>query len=125
MLWTKAVATEQIPNPSVTAGRNQPGPIHLHASYMVNALSVDFVQKPNPGMTDWSMPYIAGNFENDICNEENRQDGIVIITLQSEIFGETGQLGITCRIKKNSLAYGSAQPCILSVSKTYRYSPGQ
>lgn len=37
MSCTNAVATEQIPKPSVTAGKNQPGPIHLHAIYETNS----------------------------------------------------------------------------------------
>jgi hypothetical protein len=49
-------------------------------------------------MTKRSIPYIAGNFEDDICDEENRQDGIIIVALQSEILVETGQLGIACTI---------------------------
>jgi hypothetical protein len=30
MLFTKAVPIDAIPNSSVVAGKNQPGPIHLH-----------------------------------------------------------------------------------------------
>lgn len=65
---------------------------------LIDELSVGFVRGPNVQMTEKSMPYVAWNFENDICDEENRQDGIIIVARQSEVLGETGQLGVAYRI---------------------------
>lgn len=87
MLFTKPVATEHTPNPRVMAGKNHPGPIHLQAicTSLAAALGRGFVG------TD-----IAGNLEQNVGDEEDRQDGVVVISLQTEVFLEAGEFRITC-----------------------------
>lgn len=62
MSCTKAVATEQMPKPSVIAGKNHPGPIHLHAIYLPSATVP--VKGPQRGAN------ITWDFEDDVGDEE-------------------------------------------------------
>jgi hypothetical protein len=62
MSWVNAVATEQIPKPSVVAGKNQPGPIHLQAIYNTESLSAN----ESIAWLDCMRTYIARNLKDDI-----------------------------------------------------------
>lgn len=82
ILWTKVVPKEQMPNPSVIAGRNHPGPIHLHA---ICTSSAPALAKEGLGVAD-----VTRDLEDNVSDEEYRQHCVVIVADQPEVFIETG-----------------------------------
>lgn len=88
------MATEQIPKPKVIAGKNHPGPIHLHAIYSS--------QNPCHVASPCKRAHVAWNLKNNIRDEEDGKHRIVVVVDELEVFAETGQFRIACDCQRPS-----------------------